>query len=106
MTIIKYLILVSTFLSSLYSEEINLLVENKIDYKIAEDIKKIVKPFKSISAALGKRVGNKSIAEDELIEKFENKKIIGAGFIINLPELKGCKKLRDKGIKIHSLMEF
>ena len=36
----------------------------------------------------------------------ENKKIVGAGFIINLPELKGDKKLRDKGIKIHSLMEF
>ena len=50
--------------------------------------------------------GGTSLAAIELIEKFENKKIIGAGFIINLPELKGCKKLRDKGIKIHSLMEF
>jgi|TARA_B100000809_G_scaffold111316_1_gene109930 adenine phosphoribosyltransferase len=50
--------------------------------------------------------GGTALAAIELIEKFENKKIIGAGFIINLPELKGCKKLRDKGIKIHSLMEF
>ena len=32
--------------------------------------------------------------------------IIGAGFIINLPELKGDQKLIQKGIKIHSLMEF
>ena len=38
--------------------------------------------------------------------KFENKNIVGAGFIINLPELKGDQKLISKGIKIHSLMEF
>ena len=50
--------------------------------------------------------GGTALAAIELIEKFENKKIVGAGFIINLPELKGGKKLRDKGIKIHSLMEF
>ena len=50
--------------------------------------------------------GGTSLAAIELIEKFENKEIVGAGFIINLPELKGDKKLRDKGIKIHSLMEF
>ena len=50
--------------------------------------------------------GGTSLAAIELIERFENKKIVGAGFIINLPELKGDKKLRDKGIKIHSLMEF
>ena len=50
--------------------------------------------------------GGTSLAAIELIEKFKNKKIVGAGFIINLPELKGYKKLRDKGIKIHSLMEF
>ena len=50
--------------------------------------------------------GGTALAAIELIEKFENKKIVGAGFIINLPELKGNKKLRDKGIKIHSLMEF
>jgi adenine phosphoribosyltransferase len=50
--------------------------------------------------------GGTSLAAIELIEKFENKKIVGAGFIINLPELKGDKKLIDKGIKIHSLMKF
>ncbi len=50
--------------------------------------------------------GGTSLAAIELIEKFENKKIVGAGFIINLPELKGDKKLINKGIKIHSLMEF
>ena len=50
--------------------------------------------------------GGTALAAIELIERFENKKIVGAGFIINLPELKGYKKLKDKGIKIHSLMEF
>ena len=50
--------------------------------------------------------GGTALAAIELIEKFENKKIVGAGFIINLPELKGDKKLSDKGINIHSLMEF
>ena len=50
--------------------------------------------------------GGTALAAIELIEKFENKIIVGAGFIINLPELKGDKKLRDKGINIHSLMEF
>ena len=38
--------------------------------------------------------------------KFNNKNIIGAGFIINLPKLNGEQKLESKGIKIHSLMEF
>ena len=50
--------------------------------------------------------GGTALAAIELIEKFENKQIVGAGFIINLPELKGDKKLTDKGIKIHSLMDF
>ena len=50
--------------------------------------------------------GGTAIAAIELINKFKNKKIVGAGFIINLPELKGEKKLKSMGIKIHSLMEF
>tara|TARA_Y100000590_G_C15634462_1_gene982406 strand:- start:70 stop:585 length:516 start_codon:yes stop_codon:yes gene_type:complete len=50
--------------------------------------------------------GGTALAAIELINKFENKKIIGAGFIINLPDLKGDLKLIEKGIKIHSLMEF
>ena len=41
-----------------------------------------------------------------LLALYENKNIVGAGFIINLPELKGDQKLISKGIKIHSLMEF
>ena len=50
--------------------------------------------------------GGTALAAIELINKFKNKKIIGAGFIINLPDLKGDLKLIEKGIKIHSLMEF
>ena len=50
--------------------------------------------------------GGTALAAIELINKFENKNIVGAGFIINLPELKGDQKLISKGIKIHSLMEF
>lgn len=50
--------------------------------------------------------GGTALAAIKLINKFENKNIIGAGFIINLPDLKGEQKLKSKGIKIHSLMEF
>ena len=37
---------------------------------------------------------------------FEKKNIVGAGFIINLPDLNGDKKLQERGVKIHSLMDF
>ena len=41
---------------------------------LIKDIKNTVKPFKSISAALSKRAGNKSVSSEELEEKFtENK---------------------------------
>ena len=50
--------------------------------------------------------GGTALAAIELVNMFENKNIIGAGFIINLPELKGDQKLINKGINIHSLMEF
>ncbi len=50
--------------------------------------------------------GGTALAAVELIEKFNDKNIVGAGFIINLPDLNGDKKLIDKGINIHSLMEF
>ena len=50
--------------------------------------------------------GGTALAAVDLIEKFDNKNIIGAGFIINLPDLKGDKKLRDRGINTPSLMEF
>ena len=47
-----------------------------------------------------------SVAAVKLINMFKNKKIVGAGFIINLPELKGEEILNKMGIKTHSLMEF
>ena len=50
--------------------------------------------------------GGTALASVDLVEMFQNKKIVGAGFIINLPGLKGDKKLNDRGIKIHSLMDF
>ena len=50
--------------------------------------------------------GGTALAAIDLVNMFNNKNIIGAGFIINLPELKGDQKLIDKGINIHSLMEF
>ena len=50
--------------------------------------------------------GGTAIAAVDLINKFENKNIVGAGFIINLPELKGDQKLKERGIKIHSIMDF
>ena len=50
--------------------------------------------------------GGTALAAIELVNMFENKNIVGAGFIINLPELKGDQKLINKGINIHSLMEF
>ena len=50
--------------------------------------------------------GGTALAAIDLVKMFKNKNIVGAGFIINLPELKGDKRLIEKGIRIHSLMEF
>ena len=50
--------------------------------------------------------GGTAIASLDLVSKFKNKNIIGAGFIINLPDLKGDKKLEERGVKIHSLMDY
>ena len=50
--------------------------------------------------------GGTALAALDLVNMFKNKNIIGAGFIINLPELKGDQKLINKDINIHSLMEF
>ena len=44
--------------------------------------------------------GGTALAAIDLINKFKNKNIVGAGFIINLPDLKGEQKLISKGIKI------
>ena len=38
--------------------------------------------------------------------KFQNKNVVGAGFVINLPDLGGLKKLEDLGIKSKYLIEF
>ena len=50
--------------------------------------------------------GGTALAAVELINKFKDKNIVGAGFIINLPELNGDKKLIEKRIEVHSLMDF
>ena len=50
--------------------------------------------------------GGTAIAAVDLIKKFDSKNIVGAGFIINLPDLNGEKKLTERGIKCHSLMDF
>ena len=50
--------------------------------------------------------GGTALAAVELIEKFEEKVLLGAGFIIDLPDLGGAKRLEEKNIAIHSLMEF
>ncbi|MEC7838285.1 MAG: adenine phosphoribosyltransferase [Chloroflexota bacterium] len=50
--------------------------------------------------------GGTALAAIKLVEKFESKNIVGAGFIINLPELAGDKKLKKLGINIHTIMDF
>ena len=50
--------------------------------------------------------GGTALAAVQLIQMFKNKNIVGAGFIINLPDLGGENLLRNMKIKTHSLMEF
>jgi len=50
--------------------------------------------------------GGTALAAVDLISKFQDKEILGAGFIIDLPKLGGSTKLRERKIKTHSLMEF
>ena len=50
--------------------------------------------------------GGTVIAALDLINKFQNKNVVGAGFVINLPDLGGLKKLEDLGIKSRYLIEF
>lgn len=50
--------------------------------------------------------GGTALAALSLVKKFSDKTIVGAGFIINLPDLKGKKKLEERGILVHSLMDF
>ena len=50
--------------------------------------------------------GGTALAAVELIEKFNDKVLLGAGFIIDLPELGGAQRLAARNIAVHSLMEF
>ena len=50
--------------------------------------------------------GGTVIAALDLISKFQNKNVMGASFVINLPDLGGLKKLEDLGIKSRYLIEF
>ena len=50
--------------------------------------------------------GGTVMAALDLIGKFKNKNVVGVGFVINLPELGGLKKLGDLGIKSKYLVEF
>ena len=50
--------------------------------------------------------GGTVIAAVELIKNFEAKEIIGAGFVVNLPELGGNTKLEGLGIESKYLLEF
>ncbi|MBP05432.1 MAG: adenine phosphoribosyltransferase, partial [Chloroflexi bacterium] len=50
--------------------------------------------------------GGTAIAAVKLVENFKSKNIIGAGFIINLSDLEGDKKLSKLGVDIHSIMDF
>ena len=50
--------------------------------------------------------GGTALAAVELIEKFNDKVLLGAGFIIDLPELGGAQRLAARNIAIHSLMDF
>jgi adenine phosphoribosyltransferase len=50
--------------------------------------------------------GGTALAAVNLVNMFDRKNIVGAGFIINLPNLQGSIKLQEKGIKTHFLMDF
>ena len=50
--------------------------------------------------------GGTVIAALELMRNFGDKNIVGAGFVINLPQLGGEKKMRQLEIKTKYLIEF
>ena len=50
--------------------------------------------------------GGTVIAALDLVRNFEEKNIVGAGFVINLPQLGGEKKLRQLEMKTKYLIEF
>ena len=49
--------------------------------------------------------GGTAVAAAELIHR-SGGEIVASAFIIDLPDLGGAKLLRDKGIAVHTLMEF
>lgn len=49
--------------------------------------------------------GGTALAACDLIEKLGGK-IIGIGFLIDLPFLKGSKKIKDRGHELYSLVEY
>ncbi len=50
--------------------------------------------------------GGTALAAVKLVEKFDKKNILGAGFFIDLPSLGGSALLREKNITVHALIEF
>ena len=50
--------------------------------------------------------GGTVIAALNLIKKFQDKEVVGAGFVINLPELGGQIKLENLGVESKYLLEF
>ncbi|MDC3080997.1 adenine phosphoribosyltransferase [Paracoccaceae bacterium] len=50
--------------------------------------------------------GGTVLAALDLIKKFQDKEIIGAGFVINLPDLGGAEKLKHLGVEAKFLIEF
>ena len=50
--------------------------------------------------------GGTVIAALDLIKKFQDKEVVGAGFVINLPELGGHTKLENLGVESKYLLEF
>ena len=50
--------------------------------------------------------GGTALAAAKLVEKFDKKNILGAGFFIDLPSLGGSALLREKNIVVHTLVEF
>ena len=49
--------------------------------------------------------GGTAVAATELLHE-SGAQIVAAAFVVDLPDLGGAKKLRDKDIKVHTLVEF
>ena len=49
--------------------------------------------------------GGTAVAATELLHE-SGAEIVAAAFIVDLPDLGGAKRLRDKGIKLHTLVSF